>query len=140
MKPYEPYKEEVFLTEPTDDMFAISFRGINYLPTDNATALGVLLFGLRPAGINFKCKSDMAVPMHLAQHAAYILHLHANGDRIMHDGTRRVPLEDLHRWVASAVALAPNAESADWTRKAIDEALGPYAYLDDNQVPTRTLK
>lgn len=130
MKPYEPYKEEAFLVETEPDRYAILFRGIAYKSTDDVTALGVLLFGLRPAGFNFRCIGDPSVALHLMQHAAHILHLHANGERYMGDGTPRISLADLHSWVRSAVALAPDPKSAAWTRKVIAEALGPFAYFE----------
>nr|WP_315232436.1 hypothetical protein [uncultured Albidiferax sp.] len=134
MKPYEPHKEEAFLIETTPRRFAIKFRGVQYPESINDTALGVLLFGLRPSGFNFRCINDPAAAMHLMQHVAYILlHLHANGDRFTQTGERRISLEDLHRWTALAVDLAPDADSAVFVRKCIDEALGPYAYLGDSE-------
>ena len=71
--------------------------------------------------------------MHLMQHDAYILHLHANGDRFTQTGERSIALEDLHRWVAMAVDLAPDADSAMFVRICIDEVLGPHAYLGDSE-------
>ena len=133
MKPGERYKEEAFLIETTPGHYAIKFRGVQYRDSTSETALGVLLFGLRPSGFNFRCTTDPAVTMHLMQHAAYILHLHANGDRFMNTGERRISLEDLHRWIALAVDLAPDADSAVFVRQCIDEALGPYAYLGDSE-------
>lgn len=133
MKPYTPYKEEAFLIEITSGHYAIKFRGVQYHDTTNETALGVLLFGLRPSGFNFRCIHDSAGGMHWMQHAAYILHLHANGDRYTQTGERRIALEELHQWIALAVELAPNSESAAFVRKCIDETLGPYAYLGDRE-------
>jgi hypothetical protein len=131
MKPYEPYKEEAFLVETEPDRYAILFRGIDYKFTDDVTALGVLLFGLRPAGFNFRCIGDPCVAMHLMQHAAHILHLHANGDRHTADGSRRISEADLSKWVESAADLAPTPDDADFVRDCVDAALGPYAYLSD---------
>lgn len=133
IKPYERYKEEAFLIETTPRHYAIKFRGVQYRDSTSETALGVLLFGLRPSGFNFRCINDPAATMHLMQHSAYILHLHANGDRFTKTGERRMSLDDLHRWVAMAVDLAPDAESAVFVRTCLDEALGPYAYLGDSE-------
>ena len=126
----EHYKVDVLLCEPTKGSYQLFFKGIGYKPTDNPTAAGVLLFGLRPRGIKFKCKSNPESFIFLAQHAAYIMHLHANGDKVTSDGQRRVPLADLHRWVNDAVALAPDEESAQSARDLINENLGPCAYKD----------
>ena len=126
----EHYKVDVLLCEPTNGSYQLFFKGVGYRPTDNPTAAGVLLFGLRPRGIKFKCKSNPEGFIFLAQQAAHILHLHANGDKVTSDGQRRVPLDDLHRWVTDAVALAPDEESAQSVRDLINENLGPYAYED----------
>ena len=133
MKPYERYKDEAFLIETTPGHYVIKFRGVQYRDSANDTALGVLMFGLRPSGFNVRCSTDPAAAMHWMEHAAYTLHLHANGDRFMHTGERRISLKDLHRWVAMAVDLAPDAESAAFVRMCIDEALGPHAYLGDSE-------
>jgi hypothetical protein len=133
MKPYQPYKEDAFFTECALRRYAITFRGVQYRDTTNETALGVLLFGLRPAGFNFHCKSDPSAVMHLAQHAAYILHLHANGERFV-ERQRRISDDDLRRWVALAVDLAPDVDSAEFVRQCIDHALGPFAYLGDEEL------
>jgi hypothetical protein len=117
------------MTESSAGSFQLSFKGVDYLPTDNATAAGVLLFGLRPRGVRFVVQGS-ATDMfeYFALHAAYILHLHANGDRTTADGQRRVPLEDLHRWVELGVALAPTEDTAIDARRLINENLGPSAY------------
>jgi hypothetical protein len=117
------------MTESSPGSFKLSFKGVDYLPTADATAAGVLLFGLRPRGVRFVAKgltTDMF--QYFALHAAYILHLHANGDLRTADGQRRVPLEDLHRWVELGVALAPTADTAIDARRLINESLGPSAY------------
>lgn len=134
MKPYKAYLEDAFLVEITAGHYAIKFRGVQYRDTHNETALGVLLFGLRPSGFNFCCINDSTTVMHLMQHAAYILHLHANEDRFTIAGERRISQEELQRWIALAVDLAPDTESAAFVRKCIDEALGPYAYLGDREL------
>lgn len=131
MKPYEPYKEEAFLIEPEQGRYAYSFRGVNFLATSDLTALGVLLFGLRPCGFNFRCVEDPRVAMHLMQHAAQVLHLHANGDRHLADGSRRISEAELAKWVESAADLAPTSDDADFVRDCVDAALGPYAYVSD---------
>lgn len=131
MKPYEPYKEEAFLIETEPGSYSIFFRGISYLPSNNLTALGVPLFGLRPCGFNFRCIGDPTVSMHLMQHAAQVLHLHGNGNRYQADGSRRISEADLAKWVESAAYLAPTPDDADFVRDCVDAAIGPYAYLSD---------
>ena len=74
------------------------------------------------------------------QRAAYVLHLHANGDRFKSTGERRISHEELRRWVALAVNLAPDSESAAFVRKCLDEALGPYAFLSDSDCPSGNAK
>lgn len=128
-RPYAPYRDEAFLAADKSG-YSLTFRGIAYKKTSSETALGTLLFGLRPAGINFKSDHDIAVSMQLMEHAAYILHLHATGSRYTLDGQRRVPLADLNCWVSDVVALARDAGAAEWSRGCINEALGPNAYLD----------
>ncbi len=126
----EHYKVDVLLCEPTKGSYQLFFKGIGYKPTDNPTAAGVLLFGLRPRGIKFKCKSNPECFISLAQGAAYMLHLHANRYKVSADGPRQLTLEKLHEWVNDAVALAPDDESAQSARDLINENLGPYAYED----------
>lgn len=123
------YIVDARMTESSPGSFQLSFKGVDYLPTADATAAGVLLFGLRPRGVRFVVQGS-ATDMfeYFALHAAYILHLHANGDRTTADGQRRVPLEDLHRWVELGVALAPTADTAIDARRLINENLGPSAY------------
>lgn len=41
------------LSEPEPGQFQLHFGSTTYRPTENATALGVLLFGLRPGGMTF---------------------------------------------------------------------------------------
>ena len=134
MKPYQPYKESAFLVETATNTCAVKFRGVQYRETSDITALGVLLFALRPAGLDFHGKHGLGAAMHLMQHAAYILHLHANNDRHTQTGERRIEGEDLRGWVARAVELAPDEEGATFVRKCVDEALGPYAYLSDEEL------
>lgn len=126
----EHFKEDVLLSETEDGTYQLAFKGVRYKPTDNPTAAGVLLFGLRPKGIKFRCKGSPETFMFLAQHAAHILHLHANGDKVTLDGQRRIAPTDLHEWVNAAVALAPDEHNAEIARTLIDENLGPYAYDD----------
>lgn len=133
MNPYKPYSEDAFLIENETDAYSIHFRGVKYTATQNVTALGVLLFGLRPAGFNFRCKNDPAIAMQLMQHAAYILHLHANGDRHTQVGERRISNDDLQAWIAAAVDLAPDSESAGFVGQCIQEALGPWALCSDEE-------
>ena len=132
MKQYKPYAEEAFLIESEPGSYSISFRGVNYIASNDLTALGVLLFGLRPAGFNFRCIGDPTLSMHQMQQAAYILHLHANGDRYLPDGSRRISDADLAKRVESAADLAPTSDAADFVRDCVDAALGPYAYLSDD--------
>jgi hypothetical protein len=61
-KPSEPYSEDALLIESEADHYSVWFRGIDYKSTDDVTALGVLLFGLRPAGFNFRCIGDPTAP------------------------------------------------------------------------------
>ena len=137
MKPYQPYKESAFLVETAANTCAVKFRGVHYRETSDITALGVLLFALRPAGLDFRGKHGLGAAMHLMQHAAYILHLHANNDRHTQTGERRIEGEDLRDWIARAMSLAPDAESAAFVRMCIDQALGPYAYLSDDELRMR---
>ena len=134
MKPYQPYIDDAFLIEGDTDTYAIKFRGVQYRDTADVTALGALLFGLRPAGFDYRCKSDPEIAMRLMQNAAYILHFHANNDRFVPTGERRIDDEELRDWVARAVELAPDEESATFVRKCVDETLGPYAYLSDEEL------
>ena len=124
------FKEDVLLSETENGTYHLVFKGVKYRPTDNPTAAGVLLFGLRPRGIRFKCNTNPQTFMFLAQQAAHILHLHANGDKVTLDGQRRLTLADLNSWVNEAVALAPDGLAAEEVRAWIDENLGPYAYED----------
>jgi hypothetical protein len=106
---------------------------VQYRESINDTALGILMFGLRPSGFNVRCSTDPAAAMRWMQRAAYILHLHASGDRFMDTGERRISLDDLHQWVALAVDLTPDADSAVFVHQCIDEALGSYTYLGDSE-------
>ena len=119
------------LSEPQPGFFQLQFGSTTYKSTDNAAALGVLLFGLRPASMTFSTTTDPSTFMFIAQHAAYILHLHANGDRVTLDGERRAPLETLLRWIDDAVILAPDKTSADAARVLIIENLGPHGLTDN---------
>jgi hypothetical protein len=122
------FKEDVLLSETENGTYQLVFNGVRYRPTDNPTAAGVLLFGLRPKGIKFRCKRSPENFMSQAHHAAHILHLHANGDKLPLDGQRRIAVADLHEWVNAAVALAPDEHNAEAARTLINENLGPYAY------------
>jgi hypothetical protein len=126
----EHFKDDVLLSDPEHGTYQLVFKGVSYRPTDNPTAAGVLLFGLRPKGIKFTCKRSPEKFMSLAQHAAHILHLHANGDKVKLDGHRRIAPTDLREWVNAAVALAPDEHNSEIARKLINENLGPYAYDD----------
>jgi hypothetical protein len=126
----EHYKVDALLCEPSPGTYQLFFKGVSYCPTDNPTAAGVLLFGLRPRGIKFKCIGNPEAFMVAAQQAAHVLHMHANGDKMTLEGKRRLPLLDLHRWVNDATALAPDEEASDAARVLINENLGPYAYDD----------
>lgn len=118
------------LSEPQPGFFQLRLGSTTYRPTDDATAFGVLLFGLRPEGMTFNTSTDPSAFMFLAQHAAYILHLHANGDRLTPEGERKAPLETLLRWIDDAVSLAPDEPSARTARALIIENLGPHGLTD----------
>ena len=122
------FKEDVLLRETENGTYQLTFKGVSYRPTDNPTAAGALLFGLRPKGIRFGCKRSPEKFMPLAQHAAHILHLHANGDKLTLGGQRRIAVVDLHEWVNADVALAPDEHTAEAARNLINENLGPYSY------------
>lgn len=124
----EHYTENVTLSEPERGSYELVFKGVVYKRTANPTAVGVLLFGLRPRGIRFVCKTNPEMFIYQAQRAALMLHLHANRYKVLPDGPRQLTLEKLHGWVNDAVALAPDDESAQSARASIDENLGPYAY------------
>lgn len=124
----EHYTEDVTLSEPELGSYQLAFKGVVYRPTVNPTAVGVLLFGLRPRGIKFACKTNPEMFIYQAQRAAHILHLHANRYTVSPDGDRQLTLGKLHEWVNDAVALAPDEKAADTSRSLIIENLGPYAY------------
>jgi len=52
------FKEDVLLSETENGTYQLEFKGVKYRPTDNPTSAGVLLFGLRPKGIRFDCKTN----------------------------------------------------------------------------------
>jgi hypothetical protein len=131
MKPRAPYQDEALLIETDPDRYSLWFRGVTYNSTLDVTALGVLLFGLRPSGLNILCIGDPSVAMHLTRHAAHILHLHATGERFTADGSRRISEANLAEWIESAADLAPTNSDADFVRDCVDSALGPDAYLSD---------
>jgi hypothetical protein len=124
----EHFKDDALLSETENGTYQLVFKGVSYRPTDNPTAAGVLLFGLRPKGIKFRSKHSPEIFMSLAQHAAHVLHLHANGDKVALDGQRRIASADLHEWVNAAVALAPDERTAEAARTLVNENLGPHAY------------
>ena len=107
---------------------------MQYREALDTSVLGTLLFGLRPAGVGFSCNSDPRGAMQAMYETGIALHLHANGDRFTEDGERRVEDSDLRSWVDVAVALAPTEESAAFVRKCIDQALGPFAWLSDEDL------
>ena len=119
------------LSELLPGHFQLQFGSTTYRPTANATALGVLLFGLRPEGMTFNTSTDPSMFMFEVQQAAYILHRHANRDRGLPEGEHRAPLETLQRWIDDAVALASDGPSARAARALIIENLGPHALTDD---------
>lgn len=124
----EHFKHVVTMTQTAPHTYKIKFRGIEYLPTNNPTALGVLLFGLRPFGVDYvDCSDNPSTFLALATHAATILHMYAN----QKPGTpadRRIDPVDLERWAADAVALAPTTEAAIEAKRLIVENLGPNAH------------
>lgn len=119
------FTRDVLLTQTDPGTFKIAFDGVEYLPTDCPTKVGVLLFGLRPKGIQFHCSENPNGFLHLAMHAGYILHLYANGSRMTLDGGETISKADLMRWIDDAVALAPSPETAAVARTLILENLGP---------------
>ena len=123
--PQKHFTRDVLLTQTAPGTFKITFGGVEYLPTNDPTKAGALLFGLRPKGIQFQCSEDPGVFLHLATRAGHILHLYANGSRMMHDGTERISREDLLKRIADAVSLAPTPETAAKAKALILENLGP---------------
>ena len=124
------YTEDVTLSEPELGSYQLVFKGVHYKPTVSPIAVGVLLFGLRPRGIKFLCKTNPQVFISNAHQAAQMLHLHANRHKLSGKSRKYLALEDLHKWVSDAVALAPDEDSAELARALINENLGPYAYVD----------
>ncbi|MEO8120133.1 MAG: hypothetical protein ABI606_12550 [Rhodoferax sp.] len=100
--------------------FQLSFDGISYVPTVDAHGTGVLLFGLRPAGIDFDCNRSPALFLLKAQAAAMAMHDHANRIQLVAEKT-------LTGWMGAAVALAPNEEHAMNVHNLIVDNLGPDA-------------
>jgi hypothetical protein len=119
------FTRDVLLTQTDPGTFKIAFDGVEYLPTDNPMKMGVLLFGLRPKGIQFQCSEDPGGFLHFATRAGHILHLFANGSRTMPDGMERISRVELLRWIADAVSLAPTPETAAKAEALILENLGP---------------
>jgi hypothetical protein len=60
------------LSEPEPGQFQLHFGSTTYRATNNGTALGVLLFGLRPEGLTFSTTTDPTWFMFDVQHATYI--------------------------------------------------------------------
>jgi hypothetical protein len=121
------FTDDVTLTGGVGGLFQIEFKGVRYQPTDDTTAAGVLLFGLRPKGIRFSCAQDPEPFMQGAAAAGYKLHFHANRHK-MAEGMSQIPGETLETWIDSAVALAPDTDSQVEARRLILENLGPYAF------------
>ena len=124
------FTHDVTIQEISRNQYQVIFKGVTYGPTRNLTAIGVLLFGLRPQGVRYDFMAAPNTTMWLIQHAAHILHLHANGDRVTLDGQRRAEKEDLERWIAGAVELAPDEQAAGEVRRLIIENLGPDPFGD----------
>ena len=98
--------------------FQLSFDGIRYLPTDNARAIGFLLFGLRPAGIEFDCNRNPTVLLQAAHAAGLSMHNHATRIQLVPDKT-------LAGWIQEATSLAPNDKQAMNVYNLIVDNLGP---------------
>lgn len=98
--------------------FQFNFDGIVYLPTVAGHAAGFLLFGLRPAGIEFHCTRNPALFLQEAKTAGLSMHRHANRIQL-------APEKTLRSWIGAAVALAPNEEQARNVYNMIVENLGP---------------
>ena len=128
-----PHFGDALLVETKPGTYSVSFRKVQYQPTNNLTALGVLLLGLQHIGIKFGCLGDHSLAMHLMQHALYIMQVHSNDYPHMPVGSRPVPLADRHKWAELAANLAPNAGAAVFVRECIDQALGPYTNLSGEE-------
>lgn len=121
------FTEDATLTGGDGGLFQIEFKGVQYLPTDSATAAGVLLFGLRPRGVNFSCSQNPELFMQKAIVAGYTLDWQANPHKSSTDWYP-LPAETLQMWVNAAVALAPDDATAAEARRLIIENLGPHAF------------
>ena len=124
------FTQDAAIKEISPRRFQVHFNDVVYGPTNNLTAIGTLLFGLRPRGIAYDFLGKATTTMWLIQRAAYILHLHANGDRVIRDGERCAMREDLERWIADAAALAPDEATATEVRRLIIDNLGPDPFGD----------
>lgn len=119
------FTEDATLAGGDGGLFQIAFKGVQYLPTDSATAAGVLLFGLRPRGIQFSCAQDPELFMQKAIATGYTLDWQANRHKMPAD-REPVPPKILQMWVDAAVALAPDDATAAEARRLIIENLGPH--------------
>lgn len=116
--------QDTLLITHTDRFhFAVSFNGVDYKPTSDTTAIGALVFALKPRKVlvtgpqagEFKLMADIAVAT---------LKGHTRG--------RTMPEAALERWRWAAIDLAPDAASAADTMWSFDEAirLKGYAVID----------
>lgn len=117
-------QQDILLITHTDRFhFAVIFNGIAYKSTDDTTAVGALIFALKPSKVlvtgpqvsEFKLMTDIAVAT---------LKGHTRG--------RTMPEGPLERWRWAAIALAPDAATAADVMWSFDEAirLKSYALID----------
>ncbi len=111
------------LTE-ADHHYTLRFNGVKYKPTNNAAALGTLLFGLRPAGFTFDCQHEPHEFMQVVTATARVLHMAANN--IPFDDKGEFTNAYYERLVSLAVGLAPDDTAAADAARLIKENMGPY--------------
>lgn len=122
------FTQDALLTSTGPGEFRVTFKGVEYLPTRNADAMGALLFGLRPKGIKFDCNEPPQEFLQLAGDRGYALHCYANRGRSAEDNkllSTSVVTQQIAAEVDAAVALAPTAKDRKRTRELIVENLGP---------------
>ncbi len=112
----EPRIARIVGTEP--GALAVVCDGIEYRPTDDYLAIGVLLFGLGPVQLEHTLPALSTASWHFT-HASDVLHAYARGQRA-YDGSPVLTHEQLAEWVAGAAALAPDeATSAETLRRTL---------------------
>jgi hypothetical protein len=108
------------LKQVARDRFQVSFDGVDYLPTNDTTFAGTLIFGLKPREVVTDGSRGTELFYMMAKVAVYTLNGHVKG--------RSMPEDALQRWKAGAIALAPCAGTASVTIGDLAAALRLPAY------------